>query len=169
MIRKLDDTHVGEYKVSLAMTYISAIIIVLGVIGLFLLPITQTVIEVTEVEFIMESLSPVNYLLNNSYNTLYGYSSIAYIVLFSVLFINMFLCLSIPKIGKGIYSKICKIIEFFLSVGCLILHSASVLTTDLSDPYVLIKYFFFWLPIIFLIIILSIISYFTTKKISIYD
>lgn len=173
MIRKLDDTRVGEYKVAWGWNFIYTIFIVIGIVALFLFPIimNHTVSDDSKlaiIEYIGKGISPVNYLIDNQTDNMYGYCSIAYIAFFSVLFINLFMCLSVRKLGKGSYSKVSKIIEFILGIICVLLHTATLFNNENIEKNTF-QYFIFWVALTLTISFLSLIIYFNIKKISIYD
>lgn len=164
MARRLDDTRVGEYKVNWGYNFIYTILILSGVVGVFLLP--TCVVKNGDLETFY---SPVNYLINNDYHNMAGVCSIAYISLFGLLLLNAFLTLSINKLFKSFWVKTSKIIELILVIGCLTTHAIYLLNSGNINHLALIKYYFYWLPIMISIIIFCLINYFRTKKITIYD
>ena len=157
MARHLDDTRVGEYKSNWGLMFVYTIIILVGVVCLFLLPFSN------------EELSPVNYLIKYSHEGLYGICASCYIALFVLLFFNSFISFSTIKIGRSVYSKVARLIEFFASIGCIVFYAICILQTKEVDYLLLIKQFFCWAIINLSIIILSLVNYYRTKKISIYD
>ena len=160
MKRKLDDTRVGEYKTNWCWTFFYTIMIVVGIVAIFLFPITY---------LNGEAISPINYFFKGNYNNFLGNCSFAYIVLVSILFINTFFSLSVARFGKSVMVKVNKIFEYFMALGCLCLHVVYLLFFTQSDFAMEGKYFFFWMSFLVIIMVFSLINYYETKKISIYD
>lgn len=160
MKRRLDDTKVGEYKTNWCWTFLYTIMIVVGIVGIFLFPITYKNGEV---------ISPINYFFKGDYKNFLGNCSFAYIALVSILFINTFFSLSVARFGKSVMVKVNKIFEFLLALGSLCLHVVYLLFFGQNDLGIEGKYFFFWMSFTMIIMIFSLINYYETKKISIYD
>lgn len=163
MVRRLDDTRVGEYKANWGYNFVYTILILAGVVGLFLLPVC-----VFKDGDIINAYSPVNYLFKNGFEDMQGFTSIAYIALFSWLFINSFFTLSINKLSKSVWIKIAKIFELLLVLGCLTVHSFYLVGNECAILETL-KYYLCWLPIHISLVIFSLVNYFRAKKITIYD
>lgn len=160
MKRRLDDTKVGEYKTNWWWTFFYTIMIVAGIVGIFLFPITQNGVD---------GVSPVNYLYKGDYKNFLGNCSLFYVALVAILFINTFFTLSIPRLGKSVVVKINKIFELLLALSALTLHVVYVLYYSSENFEVECKYFCFWMTFTVVIMIFSLINYYETKKISIYD
>ena len=153
MARHLDDYGVGEYKSNWWLTLIYALVI----LAVFLLPFSN------------EYLSPVNYLIKHSHEGLYGVGSILFIILFGVSLINVYLCNSNFKIARSVYCKIARVLELLVAISCLVVYALAILNSGDIIELKLIKCFFIWLSIDLVVIVLTLINYFKTKKISIYD
>jgi hypothetical protein len=157
--RRLSDVRVGEYKINIGCVFCYNVLIVAAILGIFLFPIAiDSGIK----------LSPVNYLIEGKYASYIGNCSIAYISLCVILFINSFLILSVSKIGRSVFSKISKLFELLCSLCCLILHGLYFFVSE-SSMMLEAKYYFSWMLFLVMIMLFSLINYYETKKISIYD
>jgi hypothetical protein len=178
MVRRLDDTKVGEYKNSWFFEVVQLLISIAGCVAVFLLPITYSVaVENTELEELIhyDGLAPIQYLFTNPEPCYAKTLSIIMVIFFGFLLLNIFVLLAVPKVSKTVYVKVSTIIEGILSLSCLVLlayyllHLFNIHAVDLSMAKTMYKMIILYGGIIGLALINSIFVYFTSKKVSIYD
>ena len=157
MTRHLDDYGVGEYKSNWWWTLVYALVVLAGVVAVFLLPCSD------------EYLSPVNYLIKYKHNGAYSITSVAYISLFGIALINVFLCNNNFKIAKSIYCKIARVLELLACLSCVVVYGITILNESSIESMEFIRYMFSWFGLSLIVVVLSLINYFKVKKISIYD
>ena len=175
MVRRLDDTKVGEYKNSWFFELVQLLLSILGCIAVFLIPITYNVVK-GESETTMTPMSPVNYLFSDPAGCYTKVLSIAIVVFFGFLLLNIFALLAIPKVSKSVYVKVSKIIEGILALVCIALLSYYMVHLFNSNYFVnmdhvegMYKLVIIYIGIIGFALINSIFVCFTSKKVSIYD
>lgn len=168
-MRRLVDSRVGEYKSNLIINLITYSIVIVGAICLFLFPLIMFETTLETGAMIIERYSPIAFLLSGYEQSLYRNCCSLYVILFGYALVNMFLCIGIKELGRGKYFKVSKALEGTLAFVCLIYNAYCFITQEISYPYEGIKYFYFWGSFAIVITLLVMISFFTTKKISIYD
>ena len=178
MVRRLDDTKVGEYKNSWFFEVVQLLISILGCVVVFLLPITYSTTEITTelgIETKIDGLPPIQYLFTNPEPCYAKTLSIIMVIFFGFLLLNIFVLLAVPKVSKTVYVKVSKIIEGLLALSCLVLlayyllHLFNIHALDLNMAKNMYKMIILYGGIIGFALVNSIFVYFTSKKVSIYD
>lgn len=175
MVRRLDDTKVGEYKNSWFFELVQLLISILGCIAVFLVPITYSITKEEDITK-MDGLSPVNYLFSNPDSCYTKVISIMIVIFFGFLLLNIFALLAIPKVSKSVYVKVSKIIEGVLALVCIGLLSYYMIYlfnnryfVDMGHVENMYKLVIIYIGIIGFALVNSIFVCFTSKKVSIYD
>ena len=176
MVRRLDDTRVGEYKNNWFFELVQLLISILGCVAVFLVPITYLKSTSADGSEILDGVSPVSYLFTQPDDCYLKTLSIVVVSFFGLVLLNIFLTLAIAKVNKSIYVKISKVIEILCALACFVLigyYMYSLFNTatliNMGEVKSLIKNIFIYLAIIELALINAIFMYFNSKKVSIYD
>lgn len=174
MVRRIDDTKVGEYKNNWFFEIVQLLISIAGCISVFLIPITFNVARSSEVTTAI-GISPVKYLLSNPEINYVQILSLVIVSFFGFLLANIFMLIAIPKISKTVYVKISKIIEGAFALVCLALlgyyfiylfNNGMINSFNVEEVY---KIVIVYELIVGFALINSIFVCFTSKKVSIYD
>jgi len=166
MTRRLDDTKVGEYKNNWFFELIQLLIAIAGCVALFIVPITYVADE---------GVSVVTYLFGEHSNNYLLALAIVLASSIGLLLLNIFLILAIPNVNKSVYVKISKVIEMILSITCFVMlgyYLYTIVTTSLYEGEMLSKVFTdisIYIVVVQLALINSMLVYFNSKKVSIYD
>ena len=179
MARRLDDYRVGEYKASVLMNFLQSLFILYGIVSLFLssLPGGIKIVEepgegvyVAVLKYKIIYQSPVRVLENANFNEFKSILALACILYIGYLFMNLFISLLLPSIGRSVYVKASKIVEVVLGLILLIGFNYYLFTIiDIDNELINIGGFIRWQFIILLNVFASLLSYYKVKKISIYD
>lgn len=166
MTRRLDDTKVGEYKNNWFFELIQLLIAIIGCVVLFVVPITYNADK---------GISVISYLFSEHSNNYLLALSIVLAASIGILLLNIFLILAIPNVNKSVYVKVSKVIEAVLSIGCFSMLGYYMYTLISSSTYegeMLSKIFIavsIYIVVVQLSLINSLLLYFNSKKVSIYD
>ena len=181
MTRNLDNYKSGEYKSNIIMNVIQTILIILGITCLFFLPLPYGIESVVEptgeiialpVITITTWYSPFKLLIEAHSFELSTFLSVTMVIYVSFLFINLIVSLFSPNVSKSSYIKVGKIIEVILGIVVLgVLYYYLLVRGDanIKGEAFEINNFVGWQCIVLLNIFGSLLNYFNTKKISIYD
>ncbi len=184
MSRKLNDYRIKEYKSSLLVTVMQALMTFLALFAFFMvyLPVAEKLIIPFESQ--QSDIVPLILRFEMKRETMFGVVlnptqdlkttvSIMFAIYSAYLFSNISINSFIPSVGKSIYAKLSKLIEILVAIVCLFVMSIYFINIsrggNIFSDKIDMSYSNLHVIVVVINLIISIVAYFTTKKVSIYD
>ena len=112
MARKLNEIKVGEYRTNWFLYLIHVIFMVIYVASLIFVPL----INVTQKGERYGIYTPLDYLIKLKENSINSMLCLFTIIFGLILFLNVFICFALPKVGRSWFMKFSKFIEAALAL-----------------------------------------------------